>query len=150
MTGTSDYVMPGAAYRGKETIPEKYATVMKPDTTGGDTVTSDHALVAGELWTAQITNRETKGQLTVTKTDKGSTALPGAEFKLVSADGGDYSMTRTTGNDGVVSFKNLPYGTYTLTEEKAPDGYTAVPNSQQPDGVGLPATIVIDDDHRIV
>lgn len=69
--------------------------------------------------------------LTVTKLDNGTSAkLLGATFKLTNAAGTDtYSAEATTDSDGKVKFEKVPFGTYILTETKAPTGYNSVPNS---------------------
>lgn len=46
--------------------------------------------------------------------------LEGAEFKLVSDD---MAYTAISGQNGVVTFSNIPWGEYTLIETKAPGGY---------------------------
>ena len=48
-------------------------------------------------------------------------ALDGATFKLVGADG--YEATATSTNGGHIRFTGLKAGTYTLTEETAPAGF---------------------------
>lgn len=70
------------------------------------------------------------GNLTFKKVDGSGTALPGATFTLSSveknADGTSKwsSATATSGDDGTVTFSNIPSGhSYTLTETKAPDNY---------------------------
>ena len=50
--------------------------------------------------------------------------LPGAEFTLVTSG---EPVTGISDKDGVVRFSNLPWGTYTLKEIKAPEGYAPVP-----------------------
>lgn len=54
-------------------------------------------------------------------------ALAGAEFKLVNDEDQSKTYTAVSSSDeqtkGIVSFTNLPEGTYTLSETKAPDGY---------------------------
>lgn len=70
------------------------------------------------------------GKIIVTKynADKSET-LEGAEFELLDADknavldeNGD-PVTGTTDADGIVTFANLPSGTYYVRETKAPKGY---------------------------
>ena len=52
-----------------------------------------------------------------------SIKLEGAEFGLKDSSGTVYSITETD-EKGVYKASNLPYGTYTLTETKAPEGYS--------------------------
>ncbi len=49
-------------------------------------------------------------------------ALSGAEFTLTDADGKVIGKT-VSDKDGLVQFRELTEGTYTLTETKVPDGY---------------------------
>ncbi len=49
-------------------------------------------------------------------------ALSGAEFELTDAEG-QVVATATSGEDGLMHFRELTEGTYTLTETKVPDGY---------------------------
>ena len=64
------------------------------------------------------------GSLTVTKVDKDNTekTLAGAKFTL--SGNGIESQSRTTGDNGIAYWDNLPAGTYTLTEDIAPLGYS--------------------------
>lgn len=52
-----------------------------------------------------------------------STKLSGAEFELKDSSGTVYRITETD-EKGIYKASNLPYGTYTLMETKAPDGYS--------------------------
>ncbi len=75
-------------------------------------------------------------QLTVKKLEAGTnTPIPGVTFKIESADGsGDFSVTRTTGVDGTITLTQeadkIVAGQYKITEEAAPEGYTAQTESQ--------------------
>lgn len=63
------------------------------------------------------------GSVSVTKTDAATGAvLAGATFDLIS--GSTVIQSMTTGADGVVTFTNVPPGTYTIRERSAPEGYT--------------------------
>ena len=68
--------------------------------------------------------------LQVKKVDKDGNALADAEFKLEGTrltTSGTY--TGTSGVDGLIPFKGVAVGTYTLTETKAPDGYNKLANA---------------------
>lgn len=56
------------------------------------------------------------------KTDKGGNPLSGARFTLENDATGEIKRA-TSGSAGTVTFRNLKEGTYTLTENVAPDGY---------------------------
>lgn len=73
----------------------------------------------------QIIENYKKAEIRVRKTDENGQAITGAEF-LLEKDNDD-KYTGNIGNveaDGTILFKNLPAGKYTLTERKAPKGYT--------------------------
>ena len=80
-----------------------------------------------------ITNKKIVGNLKITKVDKNNLdkVLQGAEFALNKISENDeilknsekINLTGTTNKNGVLQFKNIPYGKYTLTETKAPKGY---------------------------
>lgn len=60
--------------------------------------------------------------LEIHKTDiTGNNSLPGAEFRVTGPDG--FNQTITTGVGGKVKVSGLYFGTYTITETKAPEGY---------------------------
>ena len=61
------------------------------------------------------------GLLTVNKVDVNGGPLEGAEFKLTGADG--FEASGISNEDGKITFENLEWGTYTLIETKAPEGY---------------------------
>ena len=59
------------------------------------------------------------------KTDSAGNTLEGAEFTLTNSDGDSFSILKASDKNGVFSQEEatLPYGTYTLTETTAPNGY---------------------------
>lgn len=73
-----------------------------------------------------------KGSIKVTKVDNSNTTkvLSGATFKLEKLDANgnvDDTFTaveKTTTDTGIVEFSDLTVGTYTITETKAPEGYS--------------------------
>ncbi|WP_334341307.1 SpaA isopeptide-forming pilin-related protein [Companilactobacillus sp. HBUAS56275] len=69
-------------------------------------------------------NGEEVGTIKLTKTDSISgKLLAGAEYELKDSNGNVIISNATTDENGVINIKNLPLGTYTLTEVKAPEGY---------------------------
>ncbi|HHD2754492.1 TPA: collagen binding domain-containing protein, partial [Clostridium perfringens] len=71
----------------------------------------------------QVTNQKISGGIKIIKVDsQDNNLLEGAEFVVKNSDGKVIS-TGTTNKDGIVEFKNLPYGSYTYEEIKAPEGY---------------------------
>ena len=77
----------------------------------------------------KLENRSEKGKIEFTKTDGAGKGLAGAVFKLklVEGSGTAYStvkqMYAISDDEGRVSFKDVPYGVYELTEVIAPEGY---------------------------
>lgn len=76
----------------------------------------------GNLKTLTFTNTKTKGNIKLIKIDEKGNLLQGAEFVL--QDPTSKTVGRIISNkDGVVEFKNIPLGEYTIKESKAPEGY---------------------------
>lgn len=77
----------------------------------------------------EVTNKLNTGSLSFTKTDGAGKGLAGAVFKLklVEGSGTAYStvkqMYAISDDKGQVSFEDVPYGVYELTEVIAPEGY---------------------------
>ena len=77
----------------------------------------------------EVTNKLNTGSLSFTKTDGAGKGLAGAVFKLklVEESGTAYSsvkqMYAISDDKGRVSFEDVPYGVYELTEVIAPEGY---------------------------
>lgn len=80
-----------------------------------------------ETTTQEIHNDEKTGTFEVHKTTEGMTDLEGISFILsgTSDSGRDISITAVTDKNGIATFKNIPIGTYTITEVKStvPAGY---------------------------
>lgn len=77
----------------------------------------------------KLENRSEKGKIEFTKTDGAGNGLAGAVFKLklVEGSGTAYStvkqMYAISDDEGRVSFEDVPYGVYELSEVIAPEGY---------------------------
>lgn len=69
-------------------------------------------------------NKLKKGNLDVTKTAEDG-LVEGFKFHLTgtSMSGQPIDLTATTGKDGIAHFKDIPIGTYILSEASVPDGY---------------------------
>ena len=68
-----------------------------------------------------ITNQLKKYTLKLTKKGDDGKLLPGVEFTLSGK--GISSITKSSDEDGVVTFTGLAFGEYTITEVEAPQGY---------------------------
>ncbi|RKI65345.1 hypothetical protein D7V91_14440 [bacterium 1xD42-67] len=81
-------------------------------------------LTAGRTEYVTVTDETNKG-FTIKKVDaQNKASLQGAVFVFEQIDG-SYKTTGITGFDGTVSFQGdeLPYGSYRVTEQSAPEGY---------------------------
>lgn len=77
----------------------------------------------GTTISVESVNEIFKGSLTIFKQDKYTQEpLAGATFQVMNEDGFIVAEA-TTGKDGIATFENLVYGSYTYQEIKAPDGY---------------------------
>ena len=74
-----------------------------------------------------ISNTEGKGSVSLTKVEANNTGktIPGVTFGLFRSgnNSDDAYYTADSGSNGVVSFTNIPWGTYTLKEISAPAAY---------------------------
>ena len=77
--------------------------------------------------------RDKVGKIIIKKVDDVGKVLKGAEFKLYKKDAsvnlGDVIDTKTTGDDGMVTFENLPFGEYVVKETKAPSNHRLIDES---------------------
>ena len=121
------------SYIISETLPEGYSGFTGPlvvtiDENGtAQTVTAGNGVsVSGNTITINWKNTQLFGSLTLTKWGPNSTPLAGAAFALYNSSGTEV-RNGSTGADGTLSFTGLPYGSYTLKETAAPDGYVVSP-----------------------
>ncbi|MCR4428445.1 MAG: SpaA isopeptide-forming pilin-related protein, partial [Caldiserica bacterium] len=77
----------------------------------------------GQVVTFNLENTVITGTLTLRKISTGGTGLAGAEFTLFGPDGVTPVRVGTTDSNGTLTFYGIPYGSYTLKETKAPEGY---------------------------
>ncbi|WP_438566154.1 MSCRAMM family protein, partial [Clostridium sp.] len=75
----------------------------------------------GQVQVATFKDSQVLGSLQIVKTGINNTKLQGATFTVTGPN--KFSTTVTTNNEGVASLNNLAWGTYTVTETKAPAGY---------------------------
>ncbi|MBQ8616965.1 MAG: hypothetical protein IJ418_05555, partial [Clostridia bacterium] len=80
-------------------------------------------VVSDQITELSATNTPSRSKVRIIKTDAmNGTALAGAEFTITDSAGAVVA-TITTGEDGVAITDWLTYGTYTVTETKAPAHY---------------------------
>ena len=111
------YTLDAGSYTVKEATAEGYIASYSGDSTDG-TIT----LKAGDDKTITITNTASTGTLDVEKFDEKGNVLSGAEFTLYK-DEVQVGEPLVTDENGKLTMTNLPLGTYTLRETKAPEGY---------------------------
>lgn len=112
---------------------DKTAITVNGNTSYGTEVTLDvldKATVDGYAYNVEVVNNITyTGSLKITKTDKKtSSKLAGATFSITS-DSNIYACT--TGEDGTCTIEKVEYGTYTVQETNAPEGYILNSDTQQ-------------------
>lgn len=77
-----------------------------------------------ENTTYNTTDETALGTLSFDKEATDEAILSGGTFTLTGTDYDDHTVSRTASAvDGVVTFSDLPIGTYSVTETTAPDGY---------------------------
>lgn len=124
-----------------ETIAEgAYSVTWNNETTpdADNSFTTMTPISADTPVTVTCTNTPVTVDVTIVKVDSDNNALSGAEFQLTNGSGQYYTVSGTgeeatvswgstpftlTSQNNVFSIQDLPNGTYTLTETKAPDGY---------------------------
>lgn len=128
------YLTPGIAYTVTEAMTEYQDNEMDLVSVNGDT-TATSALktpVEGEDWSVTFLNKETKGDIKITKKNDGypQHTMQNVEFTLTKKNDSDFAaIKKKTNASGVVSFESLSYGTYILTET-VPTGYSTTEGKQ--------------------
>jgi len=84
---------------------------------------ADITLASGnDIVTCTYVNKQQLGAIKITKTStKTNAPLAGATFSITGPN--SFSSSVTTGSNGTVCVDSLPFGTYTVTETAAPNGY---------------------------
>lgn len=80
---------------------------------------TDQVEVSGS---ANVSWKESKGNIKVVKSDQDSKPVQGAEFALMDSNGKQVASGKTDAK-GILSFNKLDLGKYTLKEVSVPDGY---------------------------
>jgi hypothetical protein len=84
--------------------------------------TATAVIVGGSDITCTYINEQQLGAIKISKTDsKTGNALAGATFSITGPN--NYSNSVESGPDGTVCVDGLAFGSYTVTETAAPDGY---------------------------
>lgn len=86
-------------------------------------VISSEATVGSRPWVTVTNVLASVAELDFKKVNTKGEALSGAGFTLTSQDDNSKIYTEESGDNGIIKFKNLPLGTYTLTETKVPINY---------------------------
>jgi hypothetical protein len=88
-------------------------------------------VAGGDSVTCTYVNNQQLGAIKISKTSsKSGNALAGATFSITGP--GSYSNSVQTGDDGTVCVDGLVFGSYTVTETAAPDGYVIDDTSGHP------------------
>ena len=111
------YTLSAGNYTVKEANTEGYTASYSGDSTDGRIT-----LKAGDNKTITITNTAANGIIDLEKFDNKGNLLSGAEFTLYKDDV-QVGEPLVTNENGKLIMKNLPIGSYTLKETKAPIGY---------------------------
>ena len=86
-------------------------------------VTENHKTYdVGTIENLRIIEEIKLGDIKLRKVDEGNNPLKGAEFTLYDSQGKEIE-TSTSDDDGIVTFNDVPYGSYKIKETKAPEGY---------------------------
>lgn len=107
----------GDGYVIKETkAPADYAALLEPIT--------GINLHAASILLADVSDTRLTGTISFTKVDENGNALPGSEFTLYDANGSRVGTPQVSDANGIVSFKDVPFGNgYVVKETKAPANY---------------------------
>ncbi|WP_160669782.1 SpaA isopeptide-forming pilin-related protein [Clostridium sp. C8-1-8] len=90
-----------------------------------ETVVEVNGTESGKVYDAgTITDTKIKGSIKINKLDQAGRPLQGAVFTLYD-ESGKALQTAVSMEDGVVLFKDLDYGKYSVKETKVPEGYIA-------------------------
>ena len=101
--------------------------------------------------TITVENEPLLGSLKVVKQDKDDASLlQGAEFTLTRNYTNKAVSTQTTDANGEIVFADLPYGTYTLKETKAPYGYAIIGSDEQQVTINSATEVQVDVENQVL
>lgn len=104
-------------------------------------IDNDKDVTPKEYMYPAIVNNPVTGTLSFDVRSNDGDFLAGAEFMLADqTEGSDWTAAAVSSADGKVIFKDIPYGTYKMTETKTPEDY--VPN-------GTEYRVVTDENGRV-
>ncbi|MGE5378296.1 MAG: prealbumin-like fold domain-containing protein [Bacteroidota bacterium] len=120
-SGTANFVLEGLVCTATGT-----GSSGKQDSPGS--LQADITVAPSSVLTCTYQNQQQLGAIKIIKTSSKAAATPlsGATFSITGPN--NYSNTVSTGSNGTVCVDALPFGTYSVTETKAPSGY-AIDNS---------------------
>ena len=134
LSGNTLYYIPAGDYKVVESLtPEQEEKMVFVSVSDNGVKT----LTPGFGWEPLFTNQEQLGLLTVTKVDidNNNKKLSGAKFELRKKGGNEELMTpemESTNANGIMLWKDLPYGTYVLTEIQSAPGYSIIDTAENP------------------
>ena len=117
---TIDDLVPGAYYFKEVSAPEGYILdetkipfVIAANHDGKETIALSHVNHKGSIAFVKVNGDVVEG----------NNVLKGAEFALLDSEGKETSYTAISDENGLVEFKDVSPGTYTIIETKAPNGF---------------------------
>ena len=114
------YLKRGKTYKIVETkTPKGYCPLDKPV----EIYIGDNTEQYPREYAVTIKNKPVTGEISFKKENNFGRELAGAEFTIEDT-GSDYSKKAVSDDEGIVTFKDVPFGTYDVKETKVPEHYS--------------------------